>query len=264
MRVGRLTRSHYVESFPSLRVHDAGKDGPNGLPYPLVTVHINIPLDRNNYSNNATDPKHQAIGSLEAGEDEYKADDSVETSDDDDDESVEGLEALDEGEDDAVGASGSKSNDLDTLRALLPTANQQGLSILGSRGQLVDEHRQRKAIVDWFANERLRHKREVPGFGGNNGTWNLDILLAVYDFAAILPEELEATIKAGVEISMGTEISESDLAHIHTLCDQVISISEYHAQLSEYLRNRMIAIAPNLTALVGELVGTRLISHAGS
>jgi len=87
---------------------------------------------------------------------------------------------------------------------------------------------------------------------------------ATTDFAAILPEELEATIKAGVEISMGTEISESDLAHIHALCDQVISISEYHAQLSEYLRNRMIAIAPNLTALVGELVGTRLISHAGS
>ncbi|KAH9970841.1 Nop domain-containing protein [Lactifluus volemus] len=84
------------------------------------------------------------------------------------------------------------------------------------------------------------------------------------DFSAILPEDLEATIKAAAEISMGTEISESDLAHIHALCDQVISISEYRAQLSEYLRNRMVAIAPNLTALVGELVGARLISHAGS
>ena len=63
---------------------------------------------------------------------------------------------------------------------------------------------------------------------------------------------------------MGTEISDSDLTHIHALCDQVISISEYRTQLSEYLRNRMIAIAPNLTALVGELVGARLISHAGS
>jgi nucleolar protein 58 len=84
------------------------------------------------------------------------------------------------------------------------------------------------------------------------------------DFAAILPEEVEATIKAAAEISMGTEISEPDLAHIHALCDQVISISEYRSQLSEYLRNRMIAIAPNLTALVGELVGARLISHAGS
>ena len=53
-------------------------------------------------------------------------------------------------------------------------------------------------------------------------------------------------------------------AHIHALCDQVISISEYRTQLAEYLRNRMNAIAPNLTALVGELVGARLISHAGS
>lgn len=87
---------------------------------------------------------------------------------------------------------------------------------------------------------------------------------ATTDFAAILPEDLEATIKAAAEISMGTEISESDLAHIHALCSQVISISEYRTQLSEYLRNRMIAIAPNLTALVGELVGARLISHAGS
>merc|ERR1711973_112135 len=34
--------------------------------------------------------------------------------------------------------------------------------------------------------------------------------------------------------------------------------------LYDYLRNRMQAIAPNLTVLVGELVGARLISHAGS
>ena len=32
----------------------------------------------------------------------------------------------------------------------------------------------------------------------------------------------------------------------------------------EYLKNRMVAIAPNLTILVGELVGARLIAHAGS
>ncbi|KAF5371973.1 hypothetical protein D9615_008108 [Tricholomella constricta] len=83
-------------------------------------------------------------------------------------------------------------------------------------------------------------------------------------FAAILPEDLEAVLKAAAEISMGTEISDSDIAHIHSLCDQVISISAYRTQLAEYLRNRMNAIAPNLTALVGDLVGARLISHAGS
>lgn len=32
----------------------------------------------------------------------------------------------------------------------------------------------------------------------------------------------------------------------------------------EYLKNRMMAIAPNLTVLVGELVGARLIAHAGT
>ncbi|KAJ7229151.1 Nop domain-containing protein [Mycena pura] len=83
-------------------------------------------------------------------------------------------------------------------------------------------------------------------------------------FAALLPEDLEAVVKAAAEISMGTEISDSDIAHIHSLCDQVISIAAYRTQLAEYLRNRMVAIAPNLTVLVGELVGARLISHAGS
>merc|ERR1711990_875424 len=39
---------------------------------------------------------------------------------------------------------------------------------------------------------------------------------------------------------------------------------EYRAELFEYLKNRMAAIAPNLTILVGEFVGARLISHAGS
>ncbi|KAH0839588.1 hypothetical protein J3R83DRAFT_504 [Lanmaoa asiatica] len=83
-------------------------------------------------------------------------------------------------------------------------------------------------------------------------------------FETILPEDLEAVLKTAAEISMGTEISDSDISHIHALCDQVISISAYRAQLAEYLRNRMNAVAPNLTALVGDLVGARLISHAGS
>lgn len=87
---------------------------------------------------------------------------------------------------------------------------------------------------------------------------------ATTSFDLILPEELEATVKAAAELSMGTEISDTDMTHIHSLCDQVISITEYRTQLSEYLRSRMQAIAPNLTALVGELVGARLISHAGS
>lgn len=43
----------------------------------------------------------------------------------------------------------------------------------------------------------------------------------------------------------------------------MIEISDYRTQLYDYLKNRMMAIAPNLTVMVGELVGARLISHAG-
>jgi nucleolar protein 58 len=44
---------------------------------------------------------------------------------------------------------------------------------------------------------------------------------------------------------------------------QVVKITNYRAQLYDYLKSRMAAVAPNLTTLVGELVGARLISHAG-
>ena len=40
-------------------------------------------------------------------------------------------------------------------------------------------------------------------------------------------------------------------------------MQDYRAQLYDYLKNRMYAVAPNLTVLVGELIGARLISHAG-
>jgi len=66
------------------------------------------------------------------------------------------------------------------------------------------------------------------------------------------------------DYAMVPEGKHEDILNIKHLCIQVVEIQEYRAQLYEYLKNRMIAIAPNLTILVGELVGARLISHAGS
>jgi nucleolar protein 58 len=85
------------------------------------------------------------------------------------------------------------------------------------------------------------------------------------DLSDILDDEtVEAAVKEAAEVSMGTEIAELDIINIQALAEQVLSMTEYRAQLFEYLKNRMNAIAPNLTILVGELVGARLISHAGS
>ncbi|KAJ5181483.1 hypothetical protein N7449_011630 [Penicillium cf. viridicatum] len=84
------------------------------------------------------------------------------------------------------------------------------------------------------------------------------------DLAEILPEEIEGAVKAAADRSMGTEISPEDLENIQALAEQVVGFYDYRSQLASYLTSRMNAIAPNLTALVGDLVGARLIAHAGS
>lgn len=76
--------------------------------------------------------------------------------------------------------------------------------------------------------------------------------------------KLQAAVKAAAEISMGTEITEEDLETTSALAEQVVDLTEHRQNLGNYLSNRMQALAPNLTALVGELVGARLIAHAGS
>ncbi|XP_060635456.2 nucleolar protein 56 [Anolis sagrei] len=64
--------------------------------------------------------------------------------------------------------------------------------------------------------------------------------------------------------SMGMDISPIDLINIESFSSRVISLSEYRKGLQEYLRSKMSQVAPSLSALIGEVVGARLISHAGS
>ncbi|KAF1983249.1 Nop domain-containing protein [Aulographum hederae CBS 113979] len=84
------------------------------------------------------------------------------------------------------------------------------------------------------------------------------------DLSDILPEEIETAVKAAAEVSMGTEMTEEDLEIIQRLAGEVVGLTEHRQELSMYLNSRMQAIAPNLTALVGELVGARLIAKSGS
>ncbi|ODV68785.1 nucleolar protein 58 [Hyphopichia burtonii NRRL Y-1933] len=84
------------------------------------------------------------------------------------------------------------------------------------------------------------------------------------DLSEILPEEIEEQVKSAAEVSMGTEITDIDLENIKALAEQIVDFAAYREQLSNYLSSRMKAIAPNLTSLVGELVGARLIAHSGS
>ena len=77
-------------------------------------------------------------------------------------------------------------------------------------------------------------------------------------------ETAAQTLLDTAEMSMGTEVDPSDMDHVVALADQVVELSAYRTRLADYLRARMQALAPNLTTLVGELVGARLVQHAGS
>lgn len=84
------------------------------------------------------------------------------------------------------------------------------------------------------------------------------------DFSDFLEEELEQKVKDAAMVSMGTEIAEEDIENICRLCSEVVAASKYRETLSAYLSSRMQTIAPNLTTMVGEQIGARLIQKAGS
>ncbi|KAH7923334.1 Nop-domain-containing protein [Leucogyrophana mollusca] len=64
--------------------------------------------------------------------------------------------------------------------------------------------------------------------------------------------------------SMGSSISDIDMLNISAFAARVISIADYRKSLISYLSEKMNLVAPSLTALLGERIGARLISHAGS
>lgn len=59
-------------------------------------------------------------------------------------------------------------------------------------------------------------------------------------------------------------MSPIDLINVKQFAQRVMDLAEYRKKLFDYLVAKMNDIAPNLAALIGEVVGARLISHAGS
>jgi nucleolar protein 58 len=88
--------------------------------------------------------------------------------------------------------------------------------------------------------------------------------LSIEKLGEVMDEEVAENVKEAAEVSMGTEILEEDEKHLKTLAKSVVEISDYRQNLAEYLKNRMAAVAPNLTILIGELVAAKLIAHSGS
>jgi len=76
--------------------------------------------------------------------------------------------------------------------------------------------------------------------------------------------ELANTICAAAKTSMGMDCSPVDMLNIINFTQRMVKLAEFKKQLSLYLTDKMSAVAPNLSALIGDTVGARLISKAGS
>jgi nucleolar protein 56 len=80
----------------------------------------------------------------------------------------------------------------------------------------------------------------------------------------VLDEEKAQQILHASRSSMGMDMSEIDMINVDNFTTRLIKLAEYRRQLHEYLVSKMSTVAPNLASLIGETVGARLISHAGS
>merc|ERR1719272_631430 len=77
-------------------------------------------------------------------------------------------------------------------------------------------------------------------------------------------EEIALEVIKAMKMSMGQDIVEMDMQNIDRFAGEVVALFTMRKTLHEYLKTKMDLVAPNLSALIGEIIGARLISHAGS
>jgi nucleolar protein 56 len=78
-----------------------------------------------------------------------------------------------------------------------------------------------------------------------------------------IPNAKAEQIARSMETSMGADLEETDLAQIQALSKSAISLYGLRQELETYLDKTMEEVAPNTKALVGSLLGARLIALAG-
>lgn len=89
---------------------------------------------------------------------------------------------------------------------------------------------------------------------------------SLHNLAAIVndDESIAQGIINAARVSMGRDLSEMDMENVQLFAKRAVALAAYRKSLSNYLSSKMNTVAPNLAALIGDTVGARLISKAGS
>ncbi len=100
----------------------------------------------------------------------------------------------------------------------------------------------------------------------------LSFITEIGDRAQVTQEKLETLglqhrevvgILKGAEGSMGAPFKGSELVEIKCLAQQILSLYDYRAKLTEYISILAAEIAPNVSALAGPTLAAKLIEKAG-
>lgn len=77
-------------------------------------------------------------------------------------------------------------------------------------------------------------------------------------------EALASRVYEKAVTSMGGDMAEVDWECMRTFATRVASLGEYKDNLGQYLVDKMNLVAPNLTQLMGQNIGAKLIAKSGS
>lgn len=88
----------------------------------------------------------------------------------------------------------------------------------------------------------------------------------LHEIAAVIDDDGEKAqdILNAARISMGLDITATDLIMVKSFAESVSKMADYRKSLSKSLDEKMGTVAPNLQCILGTPVAARLISHAGS
>jgi len=78
-----------------------------------------------------------------------------------------------------------------------------------------------------------------------------------------LPKAKTEQIAEAAKASMGAELSEEDMNQIQAMCRNTLGLYDARQSLEKYVDTVMEEVAPNTRALVGSLLGARLIALVG-
>lgn len=114
--------------------------------------------------------------------------------------------------------------------------------------------------------EPVKYARVALAIKGRHTLLEREETEVIAELAQLLDDDepLATRVFEKAMTSMGGEMADVDWVNINAFAERVVSMADYRTTMQQYLVDKMMAVAPNLTSLMGQNIGAKLIGKAGS